>query len=86
MSDEYNPNSIDSRISQIIEQMEESKRAKAVMHEENQRMLNLIWKEAKITNGRVTRLENWKWWVTGLCAGVAVLAAMAWELIKHVMK
>jgi hypothetical protein len=42
-------------------------------HEENQAMLIETRDLAKQTNGRVTKLEAWKRWVSGVVTGVTVL-------------
>lgn len=35
--------------------------------------LTLILEQVKRTNGRVSSLENWKWFVVGFCACVTTL-------------
>jgi SepF-like predicted cell division protein (DUF552 family) len=71
MNEDYNPNSIDAVLARI---------------EANQKEHTAILKEtrdeAKKTNGRVTSLEQDKWYTRGVTAAVSVLAVAVWEYWK----
>jgi hypothetical protein len=69
---DYNPNSPDSQFSILITRL-------------NQQdvFLRAIHTQTKLTNGRVTRLEQWKIYVVGFAAGVSAIVAAIWKLFFH---
>jgi hypothetical protein len=70
MSD-FNPNSQDAILAKIL-----------ANQEEHGRLIRETHAQAIKTNGRVTALEQEKWYVRGVTAVVAVFAGGAWEYWK----
>lgn len=58
MNKPYNQRELDMKFEQIHLTMEEK-------HLENKETLREILAETKNTNGRVTALENWRWYMLG---------------------
>lgn len=88
MSD-FNPNSMDSTFAMIIQRLDNQDRVAAeyrsslkdMMHSQNQ-ILQEIKAETKRTNGRVTVLENDKWFQRGYAAAAGAGLMIGWELFK----
>lgn len=86
MSDEhqsFNPNSTDAMFARILARLEEQDRTKVTTDAQFLAVLNEIRAEAKITNGRVTGLEDWRTATKAKLAVVsasvsAVVAAFVW--------
>ncbi len=81
MNEDYNSKSYDSLISVIFARLDTQDALKEVMHRENQRVLKEILCEQKVTNGRVTKLENWKVYLVGISVGISIASAALWRWI-----
>lgn len=65
---DYQPHSTDAMFARIIERLD------------NQDLVLAEIKEQTLkTNGRVTMLENEKWFQRGIVAAISVLATMVWD-------
>lgn len=69
---DFNPNSQDAMLARII-----------ANQEEHGRMLKEVRDQAVKTNGRVTALEQEKWFVRGVTASIGLISGAAWEAVKH---
>jgi hypothetical protein len=79
---EFNPFSLDAQLGAVLERLKSQDRMSSEMHAENKLALGAILAEAKITNGRITKLEGrWKY-IAGSAAGVSLCATLLWEFIK----
>lgn len=88
MSD-FNPNSMDSTFAMLIQRLDNQDRIAAeyrsslkdMMHSQNA-ILQEIKTETKRTNGRVTILENDKWFQRGYAAAAGAGLMIGWEVFK----
>lgn len=68
----YDPNSTDSMFSKIMERLDKQDIT-----------LERIERQTVKTNGRVTELEQEKWYVRGVTTVLAFLAPGLWEYFKN---
>ena len=52
-------------------------------HQEHTRQFSDLLVQAKITNGRVSKLENWRWAMIG---GIAVLSAIVVPILLNLIQ
>ncbi len=70
-AEDYNPNSIDATLSKIIQRLDQQ-----------DTVLARIDMGVTKTNGRVTTLEQDKWYQRGFTAAIGATAAVAVEWVK----
>jgi hypothetical protein len=90
----FDPNSLTAMVATIMErlkQQDEGTRKLAlglneaidVRHKENTRILDSIFVQTKLTNGRVTKLEDkWKY-VVAWAAGASFVCMILWTVFVH---
>jgi hypothetical protein len=81
----FNPKSPDAMFATIIERLNQQDEMKERMHKENKEVLDEIRDEVKKTNGRVTKLENWRDYQKGKIAGIALAVSSAVAVIGWVV-
>lgn len=80
---EFNPNSVDATIATVIERLNFQDDTRSEQHAENKKVLGEILVQAKLTNGRVTKLElRWRY-VIGFAAGASAIAAAIWKIVER---
>jgi nitrogen fixation/metabolism regulation signal transduction histidine kinase len=71
MSEDFNPNSTDSMFARVLQRMDAQ-----------DKMLEEIRTQTTKTNGRVTALEQERWYQRGVIAAITCGVLMLWEAIK----
>jgi hypothetical protein len=71
MRDDYNPNSSDSMFARVLQRMDAQ-----------DNILEEIRSQVTRTNGRVTTLEQERWYQRGIIAAITCGLLMFWEFIK----
>lgn len=69
----YSKREIDQLIHEIRESFQEQGRDRKENFEEQNHHLREIKEQVKLTNGRVGSLENWRWFITGGLAIIAII-------------
>ena len=77
------------RIHELDKQLVQAKETQRYQHNETLSRLDWIAEKqeetlefARKTNGRVTKLEQWKWWLSGIVTGLSLL----WVIIEFLLK
>ena len=86
---DFNPNSMDSTFAMIIQRLDNQDKLAAEYRASLKEMIGLqnvilqeIKAETKRTNGRVTSLENEKWFQRGYAAAAGAGLMISWEVFK----
>ena len=81
MSDDFNPNSLDSMLTRVLSRLDEQDRTAEKTNADFLLVLSEIRTEAQKTNGRVTKLERWRDVVTAktsiIAAGLSLCVTLA---------
>jgi|HubBroStandDraft_3_1064219.scaffolds.fasta_scaffold37794_5 hypothetical protein len=81
---EYDRNSHDAVITEILTRLGEQDRTMMRNHSDNQRVMSGILDQVTRTNGRVSALEKWKWMMTGALGLISfVLTILATVYAVH---
>jgi hypothetical protein len=73
----FDPNSLDSMFATILRRLDAQDKTTEERHAENKHTLDEIKEQTELTNGRVTKLENWRTYHKGYAAGIAFIVSIA---------
>lgn len=83
MNGEFNPMSSDAMFAKVLARLDEQDRAAEKREALLRDQLGRIELQAKLTNGRVSRLEQERWVQRGAVAVISIVATTLWGWFSH---
>ncbi len=79
MAEHYEPNDVNAVLSRIETKIENKAIVDAERWQRMQRWMDVHQKECDDRGRRIQSLENWKWYVIGISAGIGAVIKLVWK-------
>ncbi len=79
MAEHYEPNDVNAVLSRIETKIENKAIVDAERWQRMQRWMDVHQRECEKKGDRLSALENWRWYLIGICAGIGLVLKLVWK-------